>query len=91
MLYEVITAAVRAATEDLVELILPAGVDGLDAGCRNADGSLNHRITSYNVCYTKLLREFGDLGLDLDADPARITSYNVCYTKLLRAEARRGR
>ena len=37
------------------------------------------RITSYNVCYTKLLRR----------PPrrfrcSRITSYNVCYTKLLR-------
>ena len=51
-----------------------------------------HRITSYNVCYTKLLR------LNQGTDNIyklqkrleevgfyrRITSYNVCYTKLLR-------
>ena len=46
------------------------------------------RITSYNVCYTKLLRysEVLDLyalkyGIQISR---RITSYNVCYTKLLR-------
>ena len=41
------------------------------------------RITSYNVCYTKLLRvwELKLFGLLL---VFRITSYNVCYTKLLR-------
>ena len=55
------------------------------------------RITSYNVCYTKLLRDkvadqISDALLDefLSQDPEskvacdRITSYNVCYTKLLR-------
>ena len=58
------------------------------------------RITSYNVCYTKLLRIA--VGFDLYHGSAvgrmaflmqfywkwlpacRITSYNVCYTKLLR-------
>ena len=50
------------------------------------------RITSYNVCYTKLLRiphttyppshSFVDVLSTFDK--SRITSYNVCYTKLLR-------
>ena len=39
------------------------------------------RITSYNVCYTKLLR--CSLAPAMST-AARITSYNVCYTKLLR-------
>ena len=58
------------------------------------------RITSYNVCYTKLLRDYCDLTddeIELIAEhegipdvaaaqmACRITSYNVCYTKLLRA------
>ena len=55
------------------------------------------RITSYNVCYTKLLRfkdvagSEGNTGKGHEAhrhqaggDEGRITSYNVCYTKLLR-------
>ena len=55
------------------------------------------RITSYNVCYTKLLRNGLFRHKDIQAlrdfdeeDPTeteasnRITSYNVCYTKLLR-------
>ena len=55
------------------------------------------RITSYNVCYTKLLRFYlfnlgrGDVARVDPAHPDavamhldRITSYNVCYTKLLR-------
>ena len=58
------------------------------------------RITSYNVCYTKLLRNL-PLAQHLNKVPPgtdkqyavvvqkcasrhRITSYNVCYTKLLR-------
>ena len=52
------------------------------------------RITSYNVCYTKLLRGvLGDYALSLGKGYLihgtlyhRITSYNVCYTKLLRIE-----
>ena len=61
-----------------------------------------HRITSYNVCYTKLLR---DKHPDWAGDEheqhgesktwkhncrqlTRITSYNVCYTKLLRKRSR---
>ena len=58
------------------------------------------RITSYNVCYTKLLRGQYLDQLKLIADHfglpiitgstanARITSYNVCYTKLLRKPRR---
>ena len=54
------------------------------------------RITSYNVCYTKLLRPRQQVEhAEADADQCkkrqvrdpthlRITSYNVCYTKLLR-------
>ena len=58
------------------------------------------RITSYNVCYTKLLRfkgiprevaERSALALAFSCGArrwllgtSRITSYNVCYTKLLR-------
>ena len=47
------------------------------------------RITSYNVCYTKLLRfilllvSCGAMAQSFMMNP-RITSYNVCYTKLLR-------
>ena len=42
------------------------------------------RITSYNVCYTKLLRDEDVLLSRAVTDNLRITSYNVCYTKLLR-------
>ena len=56
------------------------------------------RITSYNVCYTKLLRirhlktkgniekrYIGSTDESLvNPNEHRITSYNVCYTKLLR-------
>ena len=53
------------------------------------------RLTSYNVCYTKLLRvhlaQLGhhvvqdlDVAAEQDLLAHRITSYNVCYTKLLR-------
>ena len=46
------------------------------------------RITSYNVCYTKLLRlRFPEvLVMSPSAAKFRITSYNVCYTKLLRPD-----
>ena len=42
------------------------------------------RITSYNVCYTKLLRWMYEESIRMPLI-VRITSYNVCYTKLLRA------
>ena len=47
------------------------------------------RITSYNVCYTKLLRSRGyhqcyPRNICYRLLVVRITSYNVCYTKLLR-------
>ena len=57
---------------------------------------VDDRITSYNVCYTKLLRhDLAALGIPTMGDyveayvirtglDPRITSYNVCYTKLLR-------
>ena len=63
-----------------------------DGRCRRSFA----RITSYNVCYTKLLRasvfeksekfiRCSDNGkFILVRDIGRITSYNVCYTKLLR-------
>ena len=59
----------------------------------------NTRITSYNVCYTKLLRDDKLSKLNIIQNfkkglleeigskqqiLTRITSYNVCYTKLLR-------
>ena len=57
--------------------------------------SQRSRITSYNVCYTKLLRPVATSRSpprrappSTSPPPAstpRITSYNVCYTKLLRA------
>ena len=55
-------------------------------------GFASNRITSYNVCYTKLLRfviSSVDLPQSFLVNPfrtrsVRITSYNVCYTKLLR-------
>ena len=46
-----------------------------------------NRITSYNVCYTKLLRvvvNFLSNAIRYTPEQDRITSYNVCYTKLLR-------
>ena len=55
----------------------------------------NLRITSYNVCYTKLLRQEFAMSmskalklehLKLLRHQSRITSYNVCYTKLLRTD-----
>ena len=54
---------------------------------------LRNRITSYNVCYTKLLRRCAyPIKVKLATEckslthytKGRITSYNVCYTKLLR-------
>ena len=62
---------------------------------KNASKYAIPRITSYNVCYTKLLRGRDPQGIPSHrarpqhADPGivhtdRITSYNVCYTKLLR-------
>ena len=53
---------------------------------------LDNRITSYNVCYTKLLRSSGTpytwANLVQVQLKNRITSYNVCYTKLLRVLSR---
>ena len=64
------------------------------------------RITSYNVCYTKLLRDQRHTNAGPDhlhqgrertslhqctgRRRGRITSYNVCYTKLLRGSRRAG-
>ena len=50
----------------------------------------HNRITSYNVCYTKLLRAEDGEGREAHAlgdGAGRITSYNLCYTKLLRPAA----
>ena len=45
------------------------------------------RITSYNVCYTKLLRSVLEINSgNYFSGKHRITSYNVCYTKLLRVK-----
>ena len=54
------------------------------AVARRAPGGA--RITSYNVCYTKLLRLLLHIAADvvrlLDRGPAVITSYSIHYTKL---------
>ena len=74
---------------------VPVGQPGWD----NSLGERLHRITSYNVCYTKLLRYQLLNGCSVVTAPyqvnekvvgvlgviGHITSYNVCYTKLLRA------
>ena len=110
MLYEVITeqAAQAKATEDRVHLTLHLAHFSqqipVPHGCsppRCCPGDF--RITSYNVCYTKLLRAREKLRLAIDyyrtrnpevdivlIEPGsddRITSYNVCYTKLLRFDS----
>ena len=57
MLYEVITLAdARRAEEDLECVV--ALTDGVPTGGFHSDLTLilRTRITSYNVCYTKLLR-----------------------------------
>ena len=50
----------------------------------------HNRITSYNVCYTKLLRISVTIMIVVYIlwviAYNRITSYNVCYTKLLRVD-----
>ena len=70
-----------------------------DGDCGIDQHILVPRITSYNVCYTKLLRYEGNYNSPVlgyfEGDYTvpfdlclqwhlRITSYNVCYTKLLR-------
>ena len=81
---------VRVETkQEVIDLIRMAGSQRLP------------RITSYNVCYTKLLRGWRWLAWYDTAQPdlssratasctlvSRITSYNVCYTKLLRDVAK---
>ena len=72
------------------------GIAGLVFGAPVEDPIALGRITSYNVCYTKLLRKAElhyppeteqQAGERENRDQARITSYNVCYTKLLRVKA----
>ena len=66
-------------------------------GCLTVLIKADVRITSYNVCYTKLLRSRERVCLKVqytttqyahykayEKEGGRITSYNVCYTKLLR-------
>ena len=56
MLYEVITKYSRKMIEDLegtAKIYKAKGLAWMKAG-----GTVDARITSYNVCYTKLLREF---------------------------------
>ena len=73
--------------------------DGYYLGQKLGEWS-NNRITSYNVCYTKLLRFSTEGRIHVETHFTidkmisnledylsynRITSYNVCYTKLLRS------
>ena len=61
MLYEVITDAVEhidfleIADDKKVTISVPVKLKGLAEGVRQG-GKMMLRITSYNVCYTKLLR-----------------------------------
>ena len=64
------------------------------AGSPQAQRIVMLRITSYNVCYTKLLRTGDTFSRRVwsstkerwkPSGTTRITSYNVCYTKLLRS------
>ena len=90
----------------LVSIVTKRMPIGITTNCSNGrdlhpyeedEWMVEHRITSYNVCYTKLLRimlkaEGGGGGRGIyevyseeEFESAfRITSYNVCYTKLLR-------
>ena len=87
--------ALHAITHIVEDAARKAGIAPRFAATKLIEG--DPRITSYNVCYTKLLRllaharflreTYGDdIGI-VFAGPCvanRITSYNVCYTKLLR-------
>ena len=74
-------ARIHAAGGDVTFLVRPARAAAL------RENGL--RITSYNVCYTKLLRRSNcrkpcNSSGHKPHEFCRITSYNVCYTKLLR-------
>ena len=62
MLYEVITDGDHEAQVGLDHLLLGLGRADLPL---LDDGHDPLRITSYNVCYTKLLRELYNLGLTI--------------------------
>ena len=55
MLYEVITAANGAAERVALERIVARHFEAAVRPAQLFEGD-QHRITSYNVCYTKLLR-----------------------------------
>ena len=76
MLYEVITLAVLGYLEAVEHR----------GQARQQDVQAEHagegaRITSYNVCYTKLLR-FDAYRYELRTEMFVITSYSIHYTKL---------
>ena len=52
------TASLRTAELAVVQEVYPADPDNYacDLALRDSQLVLKHRITSYNVCYTKLLR-----------------------------------
>ena len=82
--------AARAAIEPLYKQLR----DAEDAGGMEASEKIlgeflaSHRITSYNVCYTKLLRDgsfywvYAHVRVALNPDGSVITSYSIHYTKL---------
>ena len=81
---------------------LPYFIDYILGKRHEFSGQTYHfvRITSYNVCYTKLLRvqirlylqnqccQIHSIRINEVIGLTRITSYNVCYTKLLRNHQR---
>ena len=63
MLYEVITHPGLGAAENRVA--------GIHTGAADGDSDATHRITSYNVCYTKLLRDAAH-GREGDVDAGHV-------------------
>ena len=77
MLYEVITHSARVSANELIHIAKPILVDKPLVGYSLTAWGCNriiYRITSYNVCYTKLLRP--DLPGETEADQHRYGNQN---------------